>query len=148
MVTNIGMNVRSAAPRDKAGEKIAAIKSHLQTLKHMNSGAQRRQDALAKLTQARDELRSYLRFMMFLLPPEKQRQLSEILSRIEALIESGAQSPGLSLAPAGSDKAVVIEVSLEHSGDGFLDKAARLLAQMRKALSEPNAGKDSMRQAC
>ncbi|NCV06829.1 MAG: hypothetical protein EBV50_11740 [Betaproteobacteria bacterium] len=114
----------------------------------MNSGAQRRQDALAKLTQARDELRSYLRFMMFLLPPEKQRQLSEILSRIEALIESGAQSPGLSLAPAGSDTAVVIEVSLEHSGDGFLDKAARLLAQMRKALSEPNAGKDSMRQAC
>ena len=148
MVTNIGMNVRSAAPRDKAGEKIAAIKSHLQTLKHMNSGAQRRQDALAKLTQARDELRSYLRFMMFLLPPEKQRQLSEILSRIEALIESGAQSPGLSLAQAGSDKAVVIEVSLEHGGDGFLDKAARLLAQMRKALSEPNAGKDSIRQAC
>lgn len=148
MVTNIGMNVRSAAPRDKAREKIAAIKSHLQTLKHMNSGAQRRQDALAKLTQARDELRSYLRFMMFLLPPEKQRQLSEILSRIEALIESGAQSPGLSLAQAGSDKAVVIEVSLEHGGDGFLDKAARLLAQMRKALSEPNAGKDSIRQAC
>jgi len=147
VVTNIGMNVRSAAPRDKAGEKIAAIKSHLQTLKHMNSGAQRRQDASAKLTQARDELRSYLRFMMFLLPPEKQRQLSEILSRIEALIESGAQSPGLSLAPAGSDKAVVIEVSLEHGGDGFLDKAAHLLAQMRKALYEPNVGKDSMQQA-
>ena len=50
------MNVRSVVPRDKAGEKIAAIKSHLQTLKHMNSGAQKRQDALAKLTQARDEL--------------------------------------------------------------------------------------------
>ena len=148
MVTNIGMNVRSAAPRDKAREKIAAIKSHLQTLKHMNSGAQKRQDALAKLTQARDELRSYLRFMMFLLPPERQRQLAEILSRIEALIESGAQSPSVSLAQAGSDKAVVIEVSLEHGGDGFLDKAARLLAQMRKALSEPNAGKDSIRQAC
>jgi hypothetical protein len=79
---------------------------------------------------------------MFLLSPEKQRQLSEILSRIEALIESGAKSPGLSVGQAGSGKAVVIEVSLEHGGDGFLDKAARLLAQMRKALHESNAGKD------
>jgi len=108
----------------------------------MNSGAQKRQDALAKLTQARDELRSYLRFMMFLLPPEKQRQLSEILSRIEALIESGAHSPGLSLDQANADKAVVIEVKLELGGAGFLEKAARLLAQMRKALNAPNVGKD------
>ena len=142
MVTNISMNIRSVVPRDKAGEKIAAIKSHLQALKHMNSGAQRRQDALAKLTQARDELRSYLRFMMFLLSPEKQRQLSEILSRIEALIESGAKSSGLSVGQAGSGKAVVIEVSFEHIEEGFIDKAARLLAQMRKALHESNAGKD------
>jgi len=61
---------------------------------------------------------------------------------MEALIESGGRSPGLSLSQASSDKAVVIEVSLEHGGDGFLDKAARLLAQMRKALHESNAGKD------
>ncbi|NBP36661.1 MAG: hypothetical protein EBV01_14885 [Betaproteobacteria bacterium] len=141
MVTKIGLYARTLVDKDKAGQKLAAIRSDLENLKCMGQATQKRQDALARLSQARDALRSYLRFMMFFLDPDKQRQLTELLSRIEALIESGSRDSGLSLAQASADKATVIQVNLEYGGEGFLEKAARLLAKVNSVLNEPEQTK-------
>ena len=125
----------------RAKYDVAALKSGLETLKGLMSASQRRQDSIARLTQARDELRSYLRFMMFLLSPEKQRQLSAILSRIEALIESGSLHPNIMPIGVESEKAVRIQLHSAISDEDFLQQVEKTLAQMRKALTDPKVSK-------
>ena len=125
----------------RAKNDVAALKSGLETLKGLTSVSQKRQDSVARLTQARDELRSYLRFMMFLLSPEKQRQLSAILNRIEALIASGSRHQNIMPIEVDSEKAVRIQLHSAISGEDFLQQVEKTLAQMRKALTDPKVSK-------
>ena len=125
----------------RAKNDVAALKSGLETLKGLTSVSQKRQDSVARLTQARDELRSYLRFMMFLLSPEKQRQLSAILNRIEALIASGSRNQNIMPIEVDSEKAVRIQLHSAISGEDFLQQVEKTLAQMRKALTDPKVSK-------
>jgi len=56
----------------RAKNDVAALQSGLETLKGLTSSSQKRQDSVARLTQARDELRSYLRFVMFFYHPKSK----------------------------------------------------------------------------
>jgi hypothetical protein len=137
MIQNTDVSQRAATHKTSRSLDIASVQASLDTLKGLSSPSQKRQDALVKLTKARDELRSYLRFMMFLLSPEKRSQLAAILTRIEALIASGASDPCSTLAQSNSETAVVIHVSTSQGSEGFFEQTARLLAQMRKLLNKP-----------
>ncbi|NDE46769.1 MAG: hypothetical protein EB006_12105, partial [Betaproteobacteria bacterium] len=79
MIQNTDVSQRAATHKTSRSLDIASVQASLDTLKGLSSPSQKRQDALVKLTKARDELRSYLRFMMFLLSPEKRSQLAAIL---------------------------------------------------------------------
>ena len=125
----------------RAKNDVASLQSGLKTLKGLTSASQKRQDSVARLIQARDELRSYLRFMMFLLSPEKQRQLSAILNRIEALIASGSRNQNIMPIEVDSEKAVRIQLHSAISGEDFLQQVEKTLAQMRKALTDPKVSK-------
>ena len=139
--TSMTKAMQTNARQIRAKNDVAALQSGLETLKGLTSVSQKRQDSVARLTQARDELRSYLRFMMFLLSPEKQRQLSAILSRIEALIESGSRHPNIMPIGVESEKAVRIQLHSAISDEDFLQQVEKTLAQMRKALTDPKVSK-------
>jgi len=139
--TSMSKAMQTNSRQIRAKNDVDALKSGLETLKGLMSASQRRQDSIARLTQARDELRSYLRFMMFLLSPEKQRQLSAILSRIEALIESGSRHQNIMPIEVDSEKAVRIQLHSAISDEDFLQQVEKTLAQMRKALTDPKVSK-------
>ena len=139
--TSMSKAMQTNSRQIRAKNDVAALQSDLETLKGLTSASQKRQDSVARLTQARDELRSYLRFMMFLLSPEKQRQLSAILSRIEALIESGSRHQNIMPIEVDSEKAVRIQLHSAISDEDFLQQVEKTLAQMRKALTDPKVSK-------
>jgi hypothetical protein len=98
---------------------------------------EKRKRMLEKLNRARDEMRNYLRFMMFFLSPEKLKQLQGILSRLESLIDKGAAAISMDSSNSDTSRTAVQLGNSEQLDDRFMRQSERAISEMRRALNEP-----------